>query len=338
MIRLRFSVDDVSRIRFGFAPIREAVLSVRTLATPGRGAALHTPWVRRVTPALGAVDMELLTTLVRPAGYIPDFLIPVTRVRTESLDAGLTQIATTDLTLVTEQLEHLAGHALAQRGQGRAARVALLRRLATDPAAALERIVVALGRYWTVALAPDWPRVRALLQADLSYRLEQLAEGGVRQLFRTLHPLVTLRGDTLEIVKYYDGLAHLDRRGLLLVPCVFAWPDVVVRTADPQPTVTYPPRGLGRLWENATGPAPRANALGDLIGRSRAAVLAQLDLPMTTTQLACLLDLSTPTLNVHLKTLQAAGIVSARRDGRSVLYARTDLGERLLGRPDVPHR
>ncbi|GAA3728288.1 DUF5937 family protein [Plantactinospora mayteni] len=331
MIRLRFSVDDVSRIRFGFAPVREAVLGVRALATPGRGAALHTPWVRRVAPALRTVDMELLGTLVRPAGYIPDFLIPVTRARTESLDAGLARIAATELTLVTEQLEHLAGHTLAQRGPGRAARVARLRRLAADPAVALGRIVAALRHYWTVALAPDWPRVRALLQADLSYRLEQLAEGGVRQLFRTLHPLVTLRGDTLEIVKYYDGLAHLDRRGLLLVPCVFAWPDVVVRTADPQPTVTYPPRGLGRLWESVASPAPRANALGDLIGRSRARVLAQLDLPMTTTQLACLLDLSAPTLNVHLKTLRAAGVVSARRHGRAVLYARTDLGERLLG-------
>lgn len=327
MIRLRFSVDDVSRVRFGFAPVREAVLSVRTLAAPERGAALHTPWARRVAPALRAADMELLTALVRPAGYIPDFLIPVTPARSESLEAGLAKIAATALPLVTRELTHLAGHPQAQRGPGRTARVALLRRLAADPAAALSRIVGAVKHYWTVAVAPEWPRIRSLLQADLSYRLDQLAEGGVRQLFRTLHPLVTLRGDTLEIVKYYDGVADLGRRGLLLVPCVFAWPDVVVRTADPQPTVTYPPRGLGRLWES---PVPRDNALGDLIGRSRAAVLAQLDLPMTTTQLACLLDLSAPTLNVHLKTLQAAGAVAARRDGRAVLYARTDLGERLL--------
>jgi DNA-binding transcriptional ArsR family regulator len=52
---------------------------------------------------------------------------------------------------------------------------------------------------------------------------------------------------------------------------------------------------------------------------------------MTTTQLATLLRLTAPTLSAHLQSLQAAGLVSSRRDGRSVLYARTDLGERLLG-------
>jgi DNA-binding transcriptional ArsR family regulator len=67
-----------------------------------------------------------------------------------------------------------------------------------------------------------------------------------------------------------------------------------------------------------------------VLGRTRATLLGQLDLPMTTTQLASLLSLSAPTLNAHLQSLQAAGLVSSRRDGRSVLYARTDLGERLL--------
>lgn len=77
-----------------------------------------------------------------------------------------------------------------------------------------------LERYWRVAVAPYWPRMRALLQTDLSYRLEELACGGVQQLFRTLHPLVSFRGDTLRIVKYCRGHADLRQRGLLLVPCV----------------------------------------------------------------------------------------------------------------------
>jgi DNA-binding transcriptional ArsR family regulator len=70
--------------------------------------------------------------------------------------------------------------------------------------------------------------------------------------------------------------------------------------------------------------------LGDVLGHTRATLLGQLDLPMTTTQLATLLSLTAPTVNAHLKLLQAAGLVSARRDGRSILYVRTDLGERLL--------
>ena len=50
---------------------------------------------------------------------------------------------------------------------------------------------------------------------------------------------------------------------------------------------------------------------------------------MSTTQLIDQLNLSAPTLNVHLKTLQAAGILASRRDGRHVLYSRTPLGDAL---------
>jgi DNA-binding transcriptional ArsR family regulator len=326
VIRLRLSIDDVSRVRFGFSPTHETVLSIRTLAT-GEAFALHAPWLRQVRSRLDGQDMLLLRTLVRPAGYIPDFLLPAVEHRFSGFESGLAQVAGSTPQVVADQLDHLAGHALAQRGPGRAARVTLLRSLATDPQPALERIVAALRRYWRAAIAPHWPRIRALLQADLMYRLEQLAAGGVQHLFRTLHPLVSFRGDTLEITKYYTGEADLGRRGLLLVPCVFAWPDVVVRTADPQPAITYSPCGLGRLWEVA---GVATTPLADVLGRTRAAVLAQLDLPMSTTQLACLLDLSAPTLSVHLKTLHAAGIVASQRDGRAVLYRRTDLGDRLL--------
>jgi len=167
-----------------------------------------------------------------------------------------------------------------------------------------------------------------LLRADLTHRLDELATGGVARLFRTLHPSVAMREDLLTIVKYYEGRARLRGRGLLLVPCAFVWPDVLVSTADPRPSLTYSPRGLGRLWESApdTGESP----LAAVVGRTRATILALLELPMSTTQLAAQLELRAPTLNVHLKSLQAAGILTAHRDGRAVLYQRTPLGDQLV--------
>jgi DNA-binding transcriptional ArsR family regulator len=266
--------------------------------------------------------------VVRPRGYIPDFLHPFPPRRAPSFEAGLAQIAASEPQLVAAQLAHLAEHPLAQQGPGRQARLDLLSQVIADPVAGLSRIVTELERYWKIALAPYWPRVRSLLDADLAFRLDQLADGGVQQLLNTLHPLVSIDRDAVRVVKYYEGHADLRGRGLLLIPCAFAWPDVIVRTADPQPALTYAPRGLGRLWE-----APRTqhrSALEDVLGRTRATLLGQLDLPMTTTQLATLLSLTAPTLNAHLKSLHAAGLVSSRRDGRSVLYMRTNLGERLL--------
>jgi DNA-binding transcriptional ArsR family regulator len=334
VIRLRFSIEDLTRIHFAFCPVRETVLSVRALST-GSSNGLHGPWLRRVRPRLEGVDLELLTAVVRPTGYIPDFLLPPLTRRQSTFGSGLSQVAATSTPDVASQLVRLAGHRIAQSGPGKARRVELLHELVDAPPAGLARIVTELERYWQVAVAPYWPRIQALLQADLAHRLQQLASGGVRQLFRTLHPLVSFHGDTLQITKYYTGHADLRQRGLLLVPCVFAWPDVIVRTADPEASVTYSPRGLGRLWDAAS---PHHSPLAGVLGRTRAAILAQLDLPMSTTQLSRQLNLAAPTLNVHLKALHAAGIVSTQRDGRAVLYHRTKLGDQLLAGTTPPAR
>ena len=197
------------------------------------------------------------------------------------------------------------------------------------PDAGLGPVTEALEAYYRVAIAPDWRRIQALLRDDIAYRLQALADGGVDQMMRDLHPSVAFAEETLRIVKYYEGHADLGGRGLLLVPCAFAWPDVIVRTAQPDvPTVTYSPRGLGRLWEQH--PAPAGAALSDVLGRTRAALLSQLDLPMSTTQAATQLALSAPTLSVHLQALRAVGLLTSHREGRQVLYARSELGDRLL--------
>ncbi|NMH79413.1 ArsR/SmtB family transcription factor [Pseudonocardia xinjiangensis] len=327
MIEVDLTAEDLSRIRFAFSPVAETVTSLRALSVGARNG-LHAPWLADVAGRLDAVDVELLTTLVRPAGYVPDFLLPTPAGRSATIGAGLEQMAATPPEVVTAELRHLAEHPVAQRGSGRDRRSALLHGLADRPVYALRRITGELERYWAAALEPHWSRIGALLQADLAHRLEELATGGVAQLFGTLHPAVALRGDLLTVAKYYDGRVGLRGRGLLLVPCAFAWPDVLVGTADPQPSLTYSPRGLGRLWESA--PAAGVTPLAGVLGRTRATILALLDLPMSTTQLSAQLDLAAPTLSGHLTALRSAGILVSRRDGRAVLYRRTTLGDHLL--------
>jgi DNA-binding transcriptional ArsR family regulator len=328
VIRLRFSVEDLGQVRFAISPLWEAVTSLRTL-TAGSPTGLHAPWLAQVRRRLDDHDdLNLLTTVVRPAGYLPDFLHPIPPRRAASFDTSLRSLAATDPRLVATELAHLAQHPIAMRGPGRVHRRAVLDDLIADPRSGLARIVAALDGHWRVSIAPHWPRMRALLHADIAHRLQELAAGGVRQLFRTLQPAVSFTRDTLSVVNYYDATADLRRRGLLLIPCVFAWPDVIVRTADPQPAVTYSPRGLGRLWESHPGTSD--SALAGVLGDSRAAILAQLDLPMSTTHLAGQLGLAAPTVNAHLKALSRAGIVASHRDGHNVLYRRTALGDQLI--------
>ena len=126
-------------------------------------------------------------------------------------------------------------------------------------------------------------------------------------------------------MKYYDGDTDLHD----LIASVFAWPDVIVRTADPGTlTLTYAPLGVGRLW--TSHPATRTSALAGVLGRTRADLPAVLDVPTSTTQLATQLRLTAPTLSAHLKALQQAGLLQTRREGRHVLYRRSPLGDQLV--------
>ncbi|MFI7135772.1 ArsR/SmtB family transcription factor [Nonomuraea sp. NPDC050153] len=67
-----------------------------------------------------------------------------------------------------------------------------------------------------------------------------------------------------------------------------------------------------------------------LIGRSRARILAELAEPATTTQLAALLGQSLGTTGEHVAALRRTGLIAGTRTGRSVLYARTPLGDALI--------
>ena len=334
MIHLHVTAGDLSRVRFAVSPLWETVTSLRTLGAARQGRHLHRAWCDRMRERLGGRvhrrEIELLTGLVRPAGYIPDFLVPSPRRRSVSFEEALAQVAESSPDVVSKELAHLASHRVAQQGPGRAERRALLQSLVDEPDAGVGRVTDALDAYHQAAIAPDWPRVEALLNDDVAYRLQRLADGGFDQLMLDLHPSVRFADETLTIVKYYEGHAELGGRGLLLVPCAFAWPDVIVLTAQPNiPTVSYSPRGLGRLWERH--PALPDTALSGVLGRTRAALLTQMDLPMSTAQAATQLALSAPSVSVHLQALRAAGLLTSRREGRQVLYARTDLGDRLLG-------
>jgi DNA-binding transcriptional ArsR family regulator len=332
LIHLHVTAADLTRVRFAAAPLTETVASLRTLSAGPQGPHLHRPWIDRFAERAGRLrerDLDLLRALVRPEGYIPDFLLPPPGRRSASFADALARVGDTDPEVVATELAHLATHRVAQRGPGREARRALLQSLVDRPDAGLGPVTEALAAYHRVAIAPDWPRIDALLHDDIAYRLDVLADGGADRMLNSLHPSVTFAGQTLRVVKYYDGHADCGGRGLLLVPCAFAWPDVLVRTAHPEPpSVSYSPRGLGRLW--AEHPDREGPALVGVLGQTRAALLAQLDLPMSTSQAATQMALSAPTLSVHLQALRAAGLLTSRRAGRQVLYSRTDLGDRLL--------
>jgi DNA-binding transcriptional ArsR family regulator len=169
-----------------------------------------------------------------------------------------------------------------------------------------------------------------LLEGDVLYRARQLTLGGTSRLFADLDPQVKWDRETLYVVnEYVTRSVQLNGRGLLLVPSVFVWPRIFAKLDEPwQPVLRYPPRGVGRLWERDGRDVPQA--MTAVLGRSRSLLLTELDTPASTTDLARRTGLTAGGVSQHLTALRAAGLVTAHRTGRLVLYARTSIAEALL--------
>jgi DNA-binding transcriptional ArsR family regulator len=181
---------------------------------------------------------------------------------------------------------------------------------------------------WRRLLAPDWPRIRAVLEADIAHRAQALSAAGPLEVFGDLHRDVRWQDGTLLVARPYDETVELAGRGLLLIPVAFLSEPATMWDPPWQPAVMYPPRGVGALW--APSPAGEDSAVAELIGPGRARLLAALDAPAATIDLAARLPASAAGVSEHLGVLHRAGLVDRRRAGRRVLYARTALGDALL--------
>ncbi|MFE2474738.1 DUF5937 family protein [Streptomyces sp. NPDC059389] len=316
----RFGAGDLLRCRFSVSPRWETQEAVRTLLRPGRQQ-YHLPWLRGIRAAADGLDLRPLWLLMPRAGHNPDFLSPPPLGPSVTFEEELERVrsaASADPRAVREDLRRAL---VCTPG---AAESDLGRRMLADPARAVRELADLYERAWDVLIAPHWPRLRALLEADILFHSRRLAAGGLEALFDGLHPDLRWSDGTLTI----DRPAHHDRcldgQGLLLMPSAFVWPEVVGGYDPPwQPTLVYPARGIGALWTASAGPAPQA--LARLLGRGRADVLCALDEPASTTALAHRLGLAPATVSAHLKALHGAGLLISARHGHRILYERTPL-------------
>ncbi|MCB5166610.1 helix-turn-helix domain-containing protein [Streptomyces bambusae] len=325
MIEIRLAASDLSRIRFARSPMEELVHSIPVLAGTRRPA-VHRPWVALARPRVEGLDLRVLTALAGGPRFLPDFLAPPPERLTGVFADELAAVAATGPEQVRRSLDELR--------DGRPELPEPLRPLYEDPAAGLAALAESLAAYWEAALAPVWPRIRALHDADLAHRSALLTAGGLDRVFADLHPQASFTGDRLLIDKPgHRAFRDASGSGLVLVPCVFAWPHLSVLHNEPyQPALGYAPRGIGTLWEGTA--QADTEPLGDLLGRSRAALLAHLDLPASTTQLAAYLNMSAAAVSQHLGVLRRTRLVTSQRSGRWMLHRRTALASRLLSAAD----
>ncbi len=313
MIRFEFGVEDLARTRFAISPMLELVTGLRALRDAGQ-AAMHVPWARDVMPVARRLELATAFALAPTTGFVPDFLTPPPSGPIASFEEELERIRAADVEQVRANVREL----LDQRRQSRE-----LADLLADPAAGLARLADTLEAFWDEAFAEHWPRVRALLDADIAHRAQRLTHGGPAELFADLHPSVTWTDRGLSVEIYWSDDVALDGRGLLLVPSAMQWqrPACII-DAPWQPTLVYPARGLALLWQ--TGHSSHS-ALARVLGQTRTMLLEALDAPRSTSDLATALG----GVSRHLTALRDAGLATASRHRHSVLYARTALADQL---------
>lgn len=322
MVSIGLSAGAVARIRIAVSCLWEVAASVRVLRHSGNDP-VHLPWVRKVRPQLVAASVigaggGLLWQLIPAAPrYLPDFLTPAPAGLIPDLDAELAVLRATPAKRVRADLDLYSDR-----------RSPAVADLYTDPETGLRRLADEIAEYWRIALAPDWPRIQILLDAEVHHRARRLAEDGTGGLLNDLHQQVRWDEDTLSISQRYCSAEDVaDGGGLVLIPSVFVWPSVLSITTTVSPQLAYPVRGVGMLWERR----PQASdPLTAVLGRGRAQLLVEMRSPVSTTELARRTGLSAGGVSQHLATLRAAGLVVTQRHGRTVLNTRTAIAEALL--------
>ena len=241
----------------------ELVISTRALRDPA-SAPLHMPWARATRERVRGLDLLPLFALV-PAPRLP--------ARLRHAAAG---VAARELRGRARRGARGAGRARALRGRrarrgghGRGARRAVPAHAAARGRAARRRARRLLGGRARAALGarPRAARGRRAAPRPPAHR------GRALEVLADLHPDVRWRDEGLEVAVAYDTTVPLAGRGMLLVPTAFPARASAITSSFWQPTVMYPARGVGLLWEpggarplggaqRGPGPRPRGGPAG----------------------------------------------------------------------------
>jgi DNA-binding transcriptional ArsR family regulator len=167
-----------------------------------------------------------------------------------------------------------------------------------------------------------------VVDADIELRRTVLARDGLAVAIDGMHDKLGVAANRIRVdLRGFQISARATGKGVWFVPAVFAWPWITVDCRSSAPVVCYGARGAARVWEPAI--ERTGDALSGLIGRSRAAILHELELPRTTTGLAVLLGLSPGTISSHLALMTESGLLTSWRKGRNVFYERSPMGTSL---------
>jgi DNA-binding transcriptional ArsR family regulator len=336
VLSVHVDAERLSRSRFALSRLAELTNGLEVLTHPGR-APFARRWIDRTRRRLDPSKIGVLYDLVgHDYSYVPDFIVPIPATYEPSLDDELSAIAATPPDAVRSQLRRAFRIGSPPDGDVEPTRIGpdgraplpaeLARVLATGGGEVLAETVADQLRYcWQEALAESWPQMRRVLDDDVRQRAMRASREGFAAIVRDVDPRLGWDGTQLTLQNAHD-VALNPEPGVVLTPSLFL-PRPAVWVGGPgQVMVGYPARGRGQVWSEPT----RVPGSIDVLGARRAALLGDLDVPRTTSELAARHLLSPATVSYHLGRMRAAGLVARRPDGHAVRYERTEHAIALL--------
>jgi DNA-binding transcriptional ArsR family regulator len=344
VLTFHVDADRLTRSRFALSRLAELTNGLEVLIHPER-ATYARPWVDRARRRLDRAALDLLFALVdHGSWYVPDFLVPIPDRYEPDLGDELATVAATPPELVRFQLQMAfrlgppppAALRRSRAGDGHDPRWPLPIAIADVLSSGGETVLAArvaqqLGRCWSAAMDESWPAMRRVLDENVRHQAALAGRVGFAEIVGSLHPQLDWNGSQVTLQLPYDVTVDAFP-GLVLTPSVFLRRPAVWLGLPGQVMVGFPARGRGNVWSSAELAERQSNVLGI----RRYAILEDLDVPRSTTELATRHRLSAGTISYHLGQLRRAGLVARRQDGHSVLYERTGRAVDLLAALDGP--
>ena len=296
---IRLDVDDASlrSVRLAYSPLWELIGSLAILSRyRGDVPSPYTAWARAVRENVPAELVRHLVDELWRSEPAPQGWVPVPDPAQCTVDAELER----------------------------------LREDGTDGRRG-DRLAPLLKRYWNRAVAPYWTSIRTSLEEEILFRGRTLAVDGPEAMLGELGGRVLWRPPSLTAPYHEDLGLTVTRSHLLLVPTVFAGGLRLFTHREGTVAMSYQARATGYFHVlTARAQQPTADdRLALLLGRGRAQVLRELEVPKTTTAVAESLGLAKSTVSQHLTVLTSTGLVWRQRMGGRVYY-RLDQGGQVL--------
>jgi len=308
--------DVLARSRFAVSPLIETVAAFKALS----GHSVHPwrrPWVAAHTPAyrsLLAADpfaRAFVAAAFRPR-WVADFLVTPPESSDATFDGDLVGLRSMSPREMRAELEAEGDYQLPPVLRG---------------GDLVDRVEELITWAWRRTVEPEWSRRRRLFEADIVTRAQRLGSVGWAGTVTGMRPDMRWIGEgRLQVNAYDHPPQNIADATLSFIPttCRRGW--IGLDEAHRRYTVVYP--CAGTLADPAV--AAPSDALARLLGAGRALILAQLDTPRTTTQLAALTGYALGSVGGHLRVLLDAQLVHRRRSGRAVLYYRSPRGDHLV--------